>query len=214
MAKHTNQYEKVYKALRQRLLARSIKSGQRLVEQACAEEFGVNRSDVRQALARLEVEGMVTRGAKGGVFARTYSEEDIREICFVRITLETAAVKLAVHNATEDELAQLDEIAAHMQLMADNAYEMGFAEADIRFHQCIVEASHNRALIQTYLLSNIPLSMTRDAPKLVLREKLLGNAKEHKQIVRSLREKNAKGAIELLELGLAEMLPNLENSGT
>ncbi|MBN1437217.1 MAG: GntR family transcriptional regulator [Sedimentisphaerales bacterium] len=211
MAKRINQSDKAYKALRNKLLAQSIKPGQRLTEQACAQEFDVNRSDIRQALARLEVEGMVTRGAKGGVFARTYTENDVRQTTYVRMALETAAVQLAINNATPAQLAQLDEIAEHMMMMAENAYDMGFSEADIRFHQCLVEAAHNEALTRTYLLANIPLSMAQPAPHDKIRQQLLQNANEHQQIAQAIRHKNAERAIELLQKGLETLLPQLEN---
>ena len=90
-----NQSEKAYQLIRQQLMARSVEAGSRLTEQAWAEKLSVNRSDVRQALARLRAEGAVVKGPRGGFFAREYSEEDVREINEVRFILESAAARLA-----------------------------------------------------------------------------------------------------------------------
>jgi len=192
------QADVAYRQIRDRLMAGSILPGTRLVESTWADQLNVNRGDIRQALSRLLAEGTVIRGEKGGFFARDYNPQEVEEIIEVRLILETAAARLAAARATAEELRQLDEICDHMQLMAENAYEMGFTEADVRFHQLLVQAAHNRELAHTYMHANIPIAATSSHNSQDLREKLLDNARDHRSIVHSLREHEPEKAVQLL----------------
>ena len=124
--KHINQSDSSYKEIRRRLIGGMIEPGSRLVEQAWARELGVNRGDVRQSFARLQAEGLVVRGPRGGVMARTYDDAYIREVNEVRQILETAAVQLAIDRMTPEQIDRLDTICDHMEVMARNGYAWGF----------------------------------------------------------------------------------------
>lgn len=196
------QSDRAYHEIRHRLMANSIDPGERLVEQAWAEKLQVNRGDIRQALARLLAEGAVTRGARGGFFAREYSAEDIRENNELRIILETAAARMAAQQITPEELDELDEICIHLLMMAENDYEMGFAEVDVRFHRAVVKAAHNSALTHTYMHANIPIAKSPVAPPGTMRERYIADAEEHRQIAQALREKDGQKAARLITEGM------------
>lgn len=197
-----NQSEKAYEVIRNRLIAQSIKPGSRLTEQAWAKNLGVNRGDLRQAFARLLAEGLVIKGLKGGVFAREYSEEYIRKVNEVRLLLETAAARLAVQRATEEDICALEKIGQHLKIMAENGFAMGSAEADVRFHEVLISSAHNSKLTEIYQQANIPITVSAVTP--ISREQLIRAASDHQQMVDALREKDVDLLIELLSKGLEE----------
>jgi DNA-binding GntR family transcriptional regulator len=198
----TNQADRAYEAVREQLLAGSLAPGSRLAEQSFGERLGVNRGDVREALARLFSEELVTRGARGGYFVRDYSPEDRREINELRLILESAAARLALERATAEDIRALEDTADHMRLMAEHGYLMGLAEADVRFHDLLVRAAHNGRLARAYRQSNIPLTGIPGPAAAAGREQLLRDAREHRRIVECLRERESEELLALLGRGM------------
>jgi DNA-binding GntR family transcriptional regulator len=209
------QYEKAYESLRHRLISQSVKPGQRLTEQALADEIGVNRGDVRQAFSRLLAEGLVVRGARGGVFARTYTSAYLREMAEVRMALETAAAALAIDRADEHDLTALREVVTHMALMAEHGYEMGLNEADLRFHELLVKAAHNDRFYHLYRLANVPLTFRiveerrregasgeqeddADTVRLWMKK----DARDHRAILEALERRDKETLVRLLIAGM------------
>lgn len=201
MAK-VRQTEKAYNFLRQKLVSKTLPSGTRLVEKTWAQELGVNRADVRQALSRLLGEGLLSSGSKGGFFVREFSDQDMREINEVRLIIETAAVRLAIRRATPDDIKELFEICDHMKLLAENGYFLGECEADLRFHEILVRAAHNPRLEQVYRLANLPLSTNKVGAGELDKTSLCRDAECHREIVEAVAAGNADRAISLLVDGL------------
>ncbi len=197
------QADKAYAFIREQLLSGNFEPGRRLAEQALCESAGVNRGDIRQAFSRLLAEGLVVRGKKGGVFVRKYSVRDLEEAYEVRQILETAAARLAVERAGEEDLHVLEETARHMLLMAKNGYSLGVCEGDLRFHNLIVKAAHNDKLYDLYVRANFPLSgvdyMWKERGK--EREGLIADSRDHIRIAEFLKEKKIEPILELLSKG-------------
>ncbi len=208
------QYEKAYEGLRKRLISQSIKPGERLTEQVLADELKVNRGDIRQAFSRLLAEGLVVRGERGGVFAREYTAEYLKEMAETRMALETAAAALAVERVNEDDLASMREILDHMEIMAENGYEMGFNETDLRFHEQLVKSAHNERFYHIYRLANVPLTflVLEKAPfkgreeeegEKGKREKMKEDALAHREILNALKRRDKETLIGLLVRGMS-----------
>jgi len=197
------QADKVYKFIRKQLLAGTFESGQRLAEEAICESAGVNRGDVRQAFSRLRAEGLIVRGKRGGAFVREYSEKDLGETQEVRQILETAAARLAIERADDDDLLAMEETAQHMLLMANNGYILGVCEGDLRFHSLLVDAAHNNRLSELYTRANIPLSGVNYIWKLKeqRQEVFITDSHDHIRIVKFFREKKIEPILELLAKG-------------
>jgi DNA-binding GntR family transcriptional regulator len=197
-----NKSEFSYQTIRKQLMARNVEPGTRLTEQKWSDQLGVNRGDIRQALARLEAEGLVVRGAKGGYFSRRYSPEEIGQANEARMILETGAAKLAVSRATKEDFEELEEICRHMELMTQNRYEMGFSEADVRFHEVLVRAAHNPKLMQIYRNASIPITHKNMSTPEELAETLENNLADHRDMLKALRDGDAERLIMLLVRGV------------
>jgi len=202
--KRSIQADKAYAFIREQLLSGNFKSDERLTEQTLCESASVNRGDVRQAFSRLLVEGLVVRGERGGIFVRRYTEQDLMETFEVRQIIETAAVRLAVDRATEQDLHKLEETAQHMLMMAENGYILGVGEGDLRFHNLLVKAAHNIKLYDLYIRANIPLSgvnffkKEKEKEKEIGYEGLIQDSLDHVKIAESLRQRNVDSVLKLI----------------
>jgi len=198
--KRNIQADKAYKYIREQLLSGNFEPGRRLTEQNLCESAGVNRGDVRQAFSRLLAEELVTRGLKGGVFVREYTEHDLEETHEVRQILETAAVRLAIDRAVETDLEEIEETARFMLLMAEKGYTLGVCEGDLRFHSLLVKAAHNDKLHDLYVRANIPLSGSNYIwkEKEKGKEVFIATSHDHIRIAEFLRQKNLEPILKLL----------------
>ncbi|MBN1942534.1 MAG: GntR family transcriptional regulator [Phycisphaerae bacterium] len=196
------QSEKAYQHLRQQLIGRFLAPGTRLKETKWAAELKINRGDVRQALARLYAEGLVVKGEGKGFFVREYTPKDFSEMLESRYLLEKGAAEFVIERATREDIDELEEIHSHMITMAENQYEQGFDEADLRFHAVFVRAAHNDRLMELYNYASVMLTgpgsgqITGPA----IRENLLGVAREHRQIIDAVKAKDLPALVKLLEI--------------
>lgn len=125
--------------------AGDLRPGSRLVESELAERLGVSRTPIREALQRLETQGVVTRDGRSLVVAEL-DHDQLGELYVVRAELEGLAARLAARHAAPEEVRVLAELLeADHALLGDPA---ALARANKRFHRQIHLASHNRYLIQ------------------------------------------------------------------
>ena len=135
----------VYEELREDIVNGKYEAGAPLVETTLAAEFNVSRTPIREALRRLEQDGLVERGARG-MHVRSRSPEEILEIYEVRITLEVAATRAAAERRTALDLARLEQIHQAM-LDTSPADPERMATTNRRFHEIVWSMSHNATLI-------------------------------------------------------------------
>ncbi len=120
--------------------------GDRLVESELAERLGVSRTPVREALQRLETQGMLTRDGRSLIVA-SLDHNQLAELYAVRGTLEGLAARLAARHASDEEVRVLQAMAAEDRRLIGGD-PRALARANKRFHRQIHLASHNRFLIQ------------------------------------------------------------------
>jgi DNA-binding GntR family transcriptional regulator len=113
----------------------------RLDERTMAEQLGISRTPVREALARLEQDGFVEILPRKGVFVRRKSLEEVLEMIVVWAALESMAARLVTEHATDTEIGSLRKLAAKYSQHAARADIAEYSEANIKFHQRILELS-------------------------------------------------------------------------
>lgn len=145
--------EIVYEELKRQILVGEIAPGTRMMEVELAEDMGVSRTPVREAIRKLEKEGLVTIEPRRGAYASEISIKDMVDVLEVRQMLEGMAASMAAQKVTEEE--KLDFVEANSAYK--NAVKKGNIEEIIRydelFHQLIVSYSGNKTLNQ--LLSQV-----------------------------------------------------------
>ena len=122
--------------------------GDRLLETELAAKFGVSRTPVREAIRRLESDGIVEHKPRVGAVVRSLGQQEIVELYEMRIVLEATAATMAAQHASVAELDTLDQLNTDMAAASGNAFAV--AALNRRFHNCIMNAARNRFLAQSY----------------------------------------------------------------
>lgn len=145
--------EIVYEELKRQILVGEIAPGTRMMEVDLAEEMGVSRTPVREAIRKLEKEGLVTIEPRRGAYASDISIKDILDVLEVRQNLEGMAASLAARKVTEEEKQDFIRANAAYKaaILSGNTDEI--IKNDEHFHQLIVNYSDNKTLTQ--LLSQV-----------------------------------------------------------
>ncbi len=149
----------VFQTLRQAILKGELQPGERLMEMKLAERLGVSRTPVREAIRKLELEGLVVMIPRKGAAVANITEKDTKDVLEVRRTLEMFAVEVACDRITPEQLQELKESAKDFEDFKGSADLIRIAETDMKFHEIIYEATQNERLVQ--MLNNLRENMYR-----------------------------------------------------
>lgn len=138
--------EIVYEELKMQILTGAIKPGTRMMEVELAEELGVSRTPVREAIRKLEKEGLVTIEPRKGAYASEISMKDMVDILEVRKTMEGLAAGIAAAKITEEQKVELKATMDNFnKAVEENSYDEMISN-DTGFHHIIVESCDNDVL--------------------------------------------------------------------
>lgn len=138
--------ELVCENIRQAIIDGTFSPGERLMEIQLADEMGVSRTPVREAIRKLELEGFVVMIPRRGTYVADISIKDITEIYEIRITLDELAAGLAAERITDDELEQLNYYLLEIGKHVANNDLAKIVEVDTAFHDVLYTASRNERL--------------------------------------------------------------------
>lgn len=139
--------EIVYEELKMQILKGQIVPGTRMMEVEMAEEMGVSRTPIREAIRKLEKEGLVTIEPRKGAYASQISTKDMVDILEVRQNMEGLAAYYAAIRMTDEQKKKLSEISdAYNKAVVDNNTP-DMIKYDTAFHHLIVEGSGNKMLV-------------------------------------------------------------------
>lgn len=149
----------VFKTLRQAILKGELEPGERLMEIQLAERLGVSRTPIREAIRKLELEGLVLMIPRKGAEVARISENNLRDVLEVRRSLEELAIDLACQRMTEEELAKLKETEERFAEAIQAGEVMEIAQTDESYHEIIYDSTRNQKLVQ--ILNNLREQMYR-----------------------------------------------------
>ncbi len=185
-------------ALREAIVRGDLKAGERLVEMEIAQQMGTSQAPVREALQRLELDGLVERQSRTATYVSDISMDEMYEIALIRTTVEGLAIR---HTAKCITPEQCDELELLVQQMRQTALSNRVAELtgyDLEFHRRICEWSGKKVLIRVWrplyhqwqrmLFATHPLAFSD----------LTEIADLHQEIVEMLKKKDADGAEQLM----------------
>jgi DNA-binding GntR family transcriptional regulator len=185
-----------YASIRRRIFDNVYPPGHQVLEQALAEELGISRTPLREALVRLAEEGLVEVVPRHGMRVLPVSPVDMAEIYTVLTALECVAAEIvASRRPSEDELRPLMKATRDMEGALKRDDLDAWAEADERFHQTLVALAGNRMLTQT--VANFwDRAHRARMVTLRMRPKPIDSTHEHMALVERLRAGDAVGAVE------------------
>lgn len=137
---------KVYQILRQAIITEQIPAGERLVERKLAQQLGVSRTPVREAIRRLESEGLVRHISRKGVVVARMSPREVWDVYNIRSVLEGLAARLAAQWISAEELAELEDYLVQMEQAANDKDLERLNSLHPRFNEIIYRASRNPRL--------------------------------------------------------------------
>ncbi|MBP6492301.1 MAG: GntR family transcriptional regulator [Clostridia bacterium] len=139
--------EIVYEELRNLILTGKIKPGTRMMEIELAEDMGVSRTPIREAIRKLEKEGLVVIEPRKGAYASEVSIKDMEDILEVRANLEGLAAYYAAERMTDQDKQALKDTRELFKQAVEEGNMSEMISYDTKFHHMIVEASRNNHLI-------------------------------------------------------------------
>jgi DNA-binding GntR family transcriptional regulator len=133
----------VFQTLRKAILTGELKPGERLMEIQLADKIGVSRTPIREAIRKLELEGLVTMVPRRGAQVAEISEKGLRDVLELRRALDTFCAELASERITHNEKMELKEACTNFERAVGTKDAGTIAKADVRFHDIIIRATGN-----------------------------------------------------------------------
>jgi DNA-binding GntR family transcriptional regulator len=184
--------QQVYETLKQTIVKGDLSADSRIVESRLAEAMGISRTPVREAIHKLEREGLLRRSPKGGFFVAGLTRSDIEETFGIRSVLESYAARLAAVKHQEDELQALeDNLAAYQEALGQGRMD-ALLKINTEFHDLLYAMSRSPKLIRMINDLRDPIYRFR---ALILRVEINARTShaDHKRMLDLIRRRDAEG---------------------
>ncbi|MBE6654661.1 MAG: GntR family transcriptional regulator [Ruminococcaceae bacterium] len=206
--------EKVYNILEDQILSQKLRAGDSVTEMKLSKELGVSRTPVREALQRLDREGLIKLRPNKGAVVVGISERDLIDIYKIRTRLEGLAARIAAENADETLIRQLSDNIELTEFYMSKGNIEKLKDLDSDFHDIIYGYCQSRILGKTlselhrYIVCYRKLSLS-------VKGRLERSLAEHREIVEAIKKGDADGADSLMsahvELALSNLLTIIQN---
>jgi len=189
----------VFNTLRKAILTGELKPGERLMEIHLANRLGVSRTPIREAIRKLELEGLVIMIPRRGAEVAQITEKSLKDVLEVRRALDALCAELACDRISREEEVQLREACDEFERATGTKDATVIAGADVRFHDIIVCATGNQRLIQ--LINNLSEQMYRYRFEYIKDENRHDNlVDEHRIIYESIVKRDKEQAARAAKL--------------
>ena len=196
-------YEEVAEQLRQRIFRRELEPGSWIDELKIAEEFGISRTPLREALKVLAAEGLVTMKVRRGAYVTEMSEKDLRDVYHLLSLLESDAAGVVAERATDAQLKTLQDL--HAELEAAVADREQFFAINERFHMHLLEMADNRWRSQMVADLRKVMKLNRHN-SLFKQGRIEDSLGEHRAILAAMVARDAKGTALAMQAHFAQGL--------
>ncbi len=185
--------EVVYETIREAIRNGTLTPGERLMEIQLAEELGVSRTPVREAIRKLELERFVVMLPRRGTYVSNLSLKDINEVFEIRAALDGLAAGLAAERITEEELEQMERLLVEIADHIERHDNQKIVEADEAFHDILYRASRNERLVG--IIYNLREQFARfRSVSINYPGRLQNTLEEHRQLVEAIAQRNPEAA--------------------
>ena len=202
--------ELVFDALREAILSGTLKPGDRLMEVQLAEEMGVSRTPVREAIRKLELEGLVVMVPRKGAYVSGLSLKDAADLFEIRQSLEGLAASLAAERITDEEIKMLEDSFKQLVEATKSQVVEDIMKKDADFHQVLFNATRNDRLTQ--IISNLKEQIDRFRLKSFSNpSRMKSILKEHKNILDAIKDRDTDRAEKLAKQHIENVETNVMN---
>jgi GntR family transcriptional regulator, rspAB operon transcriptional repressor len=181
--------KKVYTYVREQILSGRIAPNQRLIETKIAQEIGISRTPVREALHNLEIEGLIRSIPRIGYQVKAISEQEVEEICEIRSIIEGLAARWAMEKASPKAIRELKKNIALTIAKISKREIRAFIDLDTQFHEIIARCSGSTRLLE--LSQTLRGHMLRYRVQSIFSEETVLQAlKGHQRILEAIEKGN------------------------
>ena len=180
----------VFENLKQAIVRGNFSPGNRLVESRIAEAMGISRTPVREAIHKLEREGLIKKLPQGGFYVLNLSREEVEETFGIRSVLESYAARLAAIKHQKEELEPLEEKIEEFQYFL-NRGEMGaLLQINTEFHALLYAMSRSPRLIK--MINDLQDQIYRFR-RIILKMEMMAKTsnEDHRQMLRAMKKRDA-----------------------
>jgi DNA-binding GntR family transcriptional regulator len=190
--------QRVYSQLREMILSGTLEGGTQIEERQLAEEMGVSRTPLREAIGQLSNEGIIEYRPYRGNYVRTFTAKQVNDLYQVRMALESLAMRLAIPKLSQEHIHKIRLILDDVQRALHNEDMDGYNEADRRFHKAILDISGNETLKEALGRLSAQIQMVRVIANQD-HDVVESTARERPQILAALEARDADEAARLME---------------
>lgn len=198
--------EKAYAAIKQKLLNRYMKPGERIREDLLAQEVSMSRTPVREAISQLTAEGLIVSLPRKGLFCVSPTCEEMLDMLKIREALEVLAAQECAQRITDQEISSLEVLLGNYERALTSGNHHEASDLDSQFHKSIAEASRNKKLIRfiSELEDFMRLAREKERPDLTPEEKERSIC-QHRAILEGIQQHNVTGAGEAMRTNILGM---------
>ena len=196
-------YEEVAEQLRQRIFRRELEPGSWIDELKIAEEFGISRTPLREALKVLAAEGLVTMKVRRGAYVTEMSEKDLRDVYHLLSLLESDAAGVVAERATPEQQQSLRDLHAELESAAGN--REAFFSVNERFHMALLDMADNRWRSQMVADLRKVMKLNRHN-SLFKQGRIEDSLSEHRAILDAMLARDAEGTRRAMQAHFAQGL--------
>jgi DNA-binding GntR family transcriptional regulator len=194
---HSSLRDLVVAAIRDAIIQGKLKPGDKIPEAELAEQLGVSRTPIREAIRILEQQGLVRTRPKNGTYIASLDPEELRDSLLVRASLEELAVRQALAQDTEAQWLELcralEDVVAAMKGALEGGDTIAAIELDTRFHTLLIEGAGNNYLSRTWSVVGLPFLIwapERELYPLAEEESSIGFTERHGELVTVFRQRD------------------------
>jgi DNA-binding GntR family transcriptional regulator len=189
-------YEEVAELLRQRIFSRELEPGSWIDELKIAEEYGISRTPLREALKVLAAEGLVTMKVRRGAYVTEVSDKDLADVYHLLALLESDAAGVVAQKASEAEMEELQ--ALHDELEAAQRQRDRFFAINERFHMRLLEIADNRWRLQMVVDLRKVMKLNRHN-SLLKAGRIEDSLDEHRALMAALHARQGELAVQRMQ---------------
>lgn len=195
----------VCKTLRRAILAGKMPPGTRLLEVHLADEMGVSRTPIREAIRVLEQEGLVIMRPRRGAEVAKITVPQMRDVLELRTVLDVLAVELACERATDEDIKEIEKAAREFEQAVYDGDLHVMIERDTVFHRMLVAGSHNKKLIIVNhdMEDQVNRYRYETEKEASARGTLL---KDHEAIIKAIKERDKNAASEAARVHVSRQM--------
>lgn len=197
----------LFEMMQQDIFSGVFSPGSRITERELTDRYNVSRNTARESIVTLLANGLLIKEPNKGVYVRSLSMDDVRELFNLRFVLESEAIKyITASGVIPPELFRL---ADQILDLTEKNDEYNHISADIRFHEKLIESSGSRRLMRLYwdIVSEIKLAMYQSLHYVPFKK---DNALSHNELLKAMENNNVNGALNILNNHFSTAISNFE----